>query len=1071
MRYRAPGTVRKAWALAGMISALVLLLVPTGATASGPQHVVAPQATPSDSDPPLTVSFAQFAPTNMVQSTFWGVNVRLDNSFGPTQGNQVKATPVQYLRYPGGSVGERYNYSTNKEISDSGGQSTPKTSISQFISECALIQCHSILQLPAEINSSTTAAFQVKYIEQTLGFMPAYWEIGNEPAAWNHYNIAWASWQNTDNVNTTPVVFGKLVLKYVTAIRAVDPGAQIIALGGTGQGSSNNVPWIKQVVKYSGTNLSAVSIHSYVGGNGVTPATLTGFFRGLNTTATAFAIPNLVKIDRAAILTQCPGCTNVKLFITEYAAANGGGTYATFLPTFYNALFMAGEAIQSLIYNVSNEDYFAFNNSFQGSWFVNSAAPTFTYYLYSMILARLGTTVYNTTNLSSTAGDVYALSTGNATERQVLIVNANQTQTLSVNFTGSGFPVTGSGKLYTWSVSTLQPQVNSWSGYLPTLAIPPSNLLMVTEKPVTPVGVTVPAARSQAVFRWDIQDNYYVLFGGRNDTSGNVYSDTWTMAGGVWTNTTRIPSPPALYASYSCYDQVDHYVVVWGGITSKGNPTALTWIFNNGIWTNLTGIAGTPPVADARGAMNWDGTDGYCLWFGGTGISDHQTWKFVGGTWTQLHPSVTPPGRTNQSMAYFGPVGSVVMFGGTSLTGTLLNDVWYFAGGIWSSPAFGVKPSARSGSRMAYDQSDNQLVLFGGYDGTKALSDTWTFSASSAWVNATPSLSTYPSQRTLYEIASNSSQITLWSGYNPASGTDYSDFWLFYLHQWSKTIFSQAPPPTNLATGPISATSVSLNWINPTSVTILSNTILYGSACNNLNHSFTISVQQSYTVAGLLAATNYSFAVTETAQILSPPTSITSFPSNCVSATTLTGVPGAPTGLATSSQTSSSILLHWVQPGGGGLTNNTIWYGVVCGFWATASTLGPVSVYNLTGLSATTTFCIAVSAWNATGNGPQSNRIVATTLNGQSNSGGGGGVVTNNSGNNKSVPTPPPPGITLAKIIAFLIPTRVDFQFAGLVLSIIGVAGMVRVRRESISVIFLMLGGMIFLYGSFVVVT
>jgi hypothetical protein len=90
--------------------------------------------------------------------------------------------------------------------------------------------------------------------------------------------------------------------------------------------------------------------------------------------------------------------------------------------------------------------------------------------------------------------------------------------------------------------------------------------------------------------------------------------------------------------------------------------------------------------------------------------------------------------------------------------------------------------------------------------------------------------------------------------------------------------------------------------------------------------------------------------------------------------------PGAPSGLTVSGTTSSTVSLSWTAPSG-----------TVSGYYVyqngsrVTSVTGPAAT--ITGLAASTTYTYAVSAFNVTGEGPQSASVQATTA----SSGGGGG--------------------------------------------------------------------------------
>ena len=65
-------------------------------------------------------------------------------------------------------------------------------------------------------------------------------------------------------------------------------------------------------------------------------------------------------------------------------------------------------------------------------------------------------------------------------------------------------------------------------------------------------------------------------------------------------------------------------------------------------------------------------------------------------------------------MAYDAAIGQLVLFGGTSSNGTVLNDTWTYNGTTWTQLSPLTSPSARSDFSMAYDPAMGQLVLFGG---------------------------------------------------------------------------------------------------------------------------------------------------------------------------------------------------------------------------------------------------------------------------------------------------------------------------------------------------------------------
>ncbi len=230
---------------------------------------------------------------------------------------------------------------------------------------------------------------------------------------------------------------------------------------------------------------------------------------------------------------------------------------------------------------------------------------------------------------------------------------------------------------------------------------------------------TGPSSRIGASMVYDVVDGYVILFGGYN---GSTYlRDTWKFLAGSWTNS-------------MAYDAADGYVVVFGGqtVTNTGStPSGDTWRFLSGSWTNITSSGGPSPRAVA--SMAYDPVDGYVILFGGFGGSVFlgDTWTFLRGSWTNITSSSDPSPRGGMSMVYDVADGYVVAFGGTSSTsptGTPFGETWKYLGGSWTNVASSSGPSPRLIPSMAYDTADGYLIVFGGgISSTVAIGDTWKF--------------------------------------------------------------------------------------------------------------------------------------------------------------------------------------------------------------------------------------------------------------------------------------------------------------------------------------------------------
>ncbi len=192
---------------------------------------------------------------------------------------------------------------------------------------------------------------------------------------------------------------------------------------------------------------------------------------------------------------------------------------------------------------------------------------------------------------------------------------------------------------------------------------------------------------------------------------------------------------PPLRGASLAYDPIDNYLVLFGGCSPQGCPApAQTWKFAGGTWSNLS-TPGTVPPARAFATMAYDSKDGYVLLFGGWAGGNrtlNDTWAFVGGVWTNLtSPAVAPPPLAGARMTNDHADGYVVLFGGGTNATRAEGQTWRFSAGLWKNltgTGGGVTPPARTGAGFAWDDNDGYALLFGGQNATGAyLGDSWTF--------------------------------------------------------------------------------------------------------------------------------------------------------------------------------------------------------------------------------------------------------------------------------------------------------------------------------------------------------
>jgi carboxypeptidase family protein/phosphoesterase family protein/galactose oxidase-like protein len=227
-------------------------------------------------------------------------------------------------------------------------------------------------------------------------------------------------------------------------------------------------------------------------------------------------------------------------------------------------------------------------------------------------------------------------------------------------------------------------------------------------------------------------------------------------------------------------------------------------------WTQVAG--GQSPSARSDGAMTYDAADGYILLFGGHGSTSllSDTWTYQSGAWNELNIGAPkhPTARQGSMISYDPACGCVILFGGSSKTGSL-HDTWAFQAGTWTNitSLVGSGPPSRRLGGMDYDGASNELLLFGGHNGTgdkattfRYLNDTWVLAGNPLTGGTWSPVATPHSPRPLAEVMLAYDPITqaviLFDGYSQngsASAQAYNDTWSFSNGRWSR--LNVASPP------------------------------------------------------------------------------------------------------------------------------------------------------------------------------------------------------------------------------------------------------------------------------------
>lgn len=370
-----------------------------------------------------------------------------------------------------------------------------------------------------------------------------------------------------------------------------------------------------------------------------------------------------------------------------------------------------------------------------------------------------------------------------------------------------------------------------------------------------------PAPRNVPGLAYDAADHEVVMFGGLNTTDYDSFNDTWTYAGGLWTELSPSPAPPGRDDEAMAYSTDLSKVVMYGGYNESTDVAYNdTWTFAGGSWTNVTPPGPTPgplddaglaeegsgpmilfggynaelyndsqatwtfsgsawqlvPLPGASGprvyspAMVYDARDGYVLLFGGGNDyaeTTNATWTWSQGNWTQLHPALSPPPLLEAGIAFDSALNEVVLFSGEGFDAhgnpTFTNQTWTFAGGAWTNrtATAGAAPTARYGAAMAYDAGDATVVLFGGYgynataSAYQYFSDTWAYDGTWRQLSEPAPPPGREGASLVFDPAENAS--ILFGGYD--DGELLGDTWELVDLAWTEPLETVAPQAREFA--------------------------------------------------------------------------------------------------------------------------------------------------------------------------------------------------------------------------------------------------------------------------------
>jgi hypothetical protein len=216
-----------------------------------------------------------------------------------------------------------------------------------------------------------------------------------------------------------------------------------------------------------------------------------------------------------------------------------------------------------------------------------------------------------------------------------------------------------------------------------------------------------------------------ILFGG-SDADDTVLTRTWAYTNTDWLEIETTGPPGRTYHAMAA-DPISGTVYLFGGNPSTGSGQGDgeasyyndLWAYDSGGWSSITPTTALSPSARTLADLTYDPDENRLLLFGGRSITgsllaDLWTFDFDTDAWTELDGGGGggPPGRMAHSLTYDGLAGNAVLAGGVDIDETLLGDTWLYQDGwIEANPTTALPP--RAYHRAVYTDDDIILVSDG----------------------------------------------------------------------------------------------------------------------------------------------------------------------------------------------------------------------------------------------------------------------------------------------------------------------------------------------------------------------
>ncbi len=314
-------------------------------------------------------------PRGTIPASAFGMNTAVwdNNLLDPDVPGLMRRAGITILRFPGGSTADVYHWQDNS-ITFGHGYVNPNT-FDAFMGVAHQIGAQAFITVNYGSNTTGTdggdpaeAAAWVQYANITKHYGISYWEIGNEVYGNGTYSSAWEA---DLHASKGPATYASNVLKYVSAMKAVDPSIKVgVALttpngqldtdSGAASGERQMADWNGTVLSTACSQIDFVDIHWYpeqhTQGDNISPDAML--------LSQVSQIPGMISQLRSEISQYCgTHAKDVQILVGESNTGNPGKQRISLV----NALFLADSYMTWLENGASNVSWWDLHNGIEMS--------------------------------------------------------------------------------------------------------------------------------------------------------------------------------------------------------------------------------------------------------------------------------------------------------------------------------------------------------------------------------------------------------------------------------------------------------------------------------------------------------------------------------------------------------------------------------------------------------------------------------------------------------------------------------------------------------------------------------